>query len=263
MNRKLEKLAGTYAAALLLTSTALAEESTKNNSLADNGTNRSEVPTAKLMPTTKTSELMGKNVKNLQGEKIGDVTDIIVDLAASRVVAVIISSGGFLGVGDELSIVPPAALRFVDGSDHLQLDVSKETLSQAPRFKSNEWPDLTKAGYLVSVYSAYKVEAYSDKSTQQKADNAAVNRRDRDNNKPTAFDQGNSDDDVAITTQIRKDIMAQKDISLNGQNVKIITKNGHVTLRGPVNTAEEKRVICDLAIKATSKENVDDQLEVK
>lgn len=79
----------------------------------------------------------------------------------------------------------------------------------------------------------------------------------------TPMDQGSSKDDLEITTQIRKAIIAQKGMSVNAQNVKIITTNGRVTLRGPVNTADEKRIIEEFAIKATRKGSVDNQLEVK
>lgn len=50
---------------------------------------------------------------------------------------------------------------------------------------------------------------------------------------------------------------------MNAKNVKIITIDGRVTLRGPVNTAEEKRLIGDIAIHIAQLENVDNQLEVK
>ncbi|MEO8617092.1 MAG: PRC-barrel domain-containing protein [Luteolibacter sp.] len=263
MKRKLELLGGTYAAALMLTTAALAvEPATDNPTVEDNAASSAPI-TSNFGRTSKASLLMGKNVKNLQGETLGDINDIIVDLAAGRIVAVVISSGGFLGMGNELSIVPPGALHFSAGGDALLLDVSKETLSQAPHFKSSEWPDLSKAGYVSSVYSAYKQAPYTNQYVPSQADNTARNTRDRDANKPTPLDQGNSQSDLEITAKIRKDIMAQPDISMNAQNVKIITTNGHVTLRGPVESAEEKRLVCDLAIKATHKDSVDDQLEVK
>jgi len=90
---------------------------------------------------------MGTPVKNLQDEKLGKVENILVDLPSGRVVAVIVSSGGFLGMGDELSAVPPTALRFTTDRDTLQLDASKEMLSSAPHFKANEWPDLGQPSY--------------------------------------------------------------------------------------------------------------------
>ena len=52
-------------------------------------------------------------------------------------------------------------------------------------------------------------------------------------------------------------------MSVNAQNVKIITKDGQVTLRGPVKTAEEKRLIGEIAERIARAENVDNQLEVK
>jgi hyperosmotically inducible protein len=67
---------------------------------------------------------------------------------------------------------------------------------------------------------------------------------------------------VDTTAQIRKEIMADSGMTINAENVKIITLNGHVTLRGPVNTAEEKRRIAEIANRIASAGNVDNQLEV-
>jgi hyperosmotically inducible periplasmic protein len=52
-------------------------------------------------------------------------------------------------------------------------------------------------------------------------------------------------------------------MSMNARNVKVITRDGRVTLRGPVNTAEEKRLIGEIAERSASAGNVDNQLEVK
>jgi osmotically-inducible protein OsmY len=68
---------------------------------------------------------------------------------------------------------------------------------------------------------------------------------------------------VDTTAQIRKEIVAGKTMSINAKNVKIITNNGQVTLRGPVNTSEEKRLIGEIADRIARSENVDNQLEVK
>jgi osmotically-inducible protein OsmY len=66
-----------------------------------------------------------------------------------------------------------------------------------------------------------------------------------------------------MTAQIRKEVVGTKGLSVNAQNVKIITNAGKVTLRGPVNTADEKRLIGDIATKYAQPGNVDNQLEVK
>ncbi len=94
------------------------------------------------------------------------------------------------------------------------------------------------------------------------ADNTARNVRDRNDATLTPFDQGNSKADVDTTAQIRKGILASRDMSVNAKNVKIITNNGRVTLRGPVQSEEEKRLIGEIANRIAQSENVDNQLEV-
>jgi osmotically-inducible protein OsmY len=113
------------------------------------------------------------------------------------------------------------------------------------------------------VYHAYKVEPYFNTDTTTDADNTRRNVRDRDNGTLTPLDQGNSHADVNTTAQIRKEIIADSGMSVNAQNVKIITIDGRVTLRGPVNSEEEKRLIGEIADRVAHAGNVDNQLEVK
>jgi hypothetical protein len=115
---------------------------------------------------------MGTAVNNLQNEKLGNVENLLVDLPSGRVVAVIVSSGGFLGMGDELSAIPPTALRFTTDRDTLQLDTSKEMLSSAPHFKANQWPDFS-AKYARSV-SRHKVEPYFTSNATSEPDNTGA-----------------------------------------------------------------------------------------
>ena len=184
-------------------------------------------------------------------------------MESGRIVALIVSSGGFLGIGDELSAVPPTALRFNTDRDTLQLDATKEMLSNAPHFKADQWPDFGQPDYAGGVYRAYQVEPYFTTNVTTKADNTARNVRDRNDQTLTPFDQGNSKADVATTAQIRKEIVADENMSVNAKNVKIITTEGRVTLRGPVDSAEEKRLIGEIADRIARAGNVDNQLEVK
>ena len=87
--------------------------------------------------------------------------------------------------------------------------------------------------------------------------------RDRDGRNLTPMDQGNNAEDIRITAQIRKEVVANHGLSMNAKNVKIITQNGKVTLRGPVNTQEEKDTIGDIATRIAQAGNVDNELEVK
>jgi peptidoglycan hydrolase-like protein with peptidoglycan-binding domain len=94
------------------------------------------------------------------------------------------------------------------------------------------------------------------------ADNSGKNVRDRQNSTMTPGDQSNAKSDMAITQAIRKAVVADKGLSTNAHNVKIITKNGVVTLRGPVKTAEEKNTIAAKAEGAAGVKSVDNQLEI-
>lgn len=222
-------------------------------------TGESLISSARPSQIQMASKFIGTPVKNLQEEKLGTVDNLLLDLPAGRVVAVIVSSGGFLGMGDELSAVPSAALLLNADRDALKLDASKEMLSSAPHFKANQWPDFAESSYASGIYQAYKIEPYFTTDV----DNTARNVRDGNVRTLTSFDQGNSQADVSVTAQIRKEIIANKKMTVNAQNVKIITQKGHVTLRGPVNTVEEKRLIEEIATRIAGITNVDNQLEVK
>jgi hypothetical protein len=205
---------------------------------------------------------MGTSVKNLQDENLGKVQNFAVDLPAGRIVAVIVSSGGFMGIDNELSVVPPTALRFDAEHDTFQLDASKEILVSSPHFKANEWPDLNQPDYFSSVYRAYHVKPYFTTDPTIGADDTRRKVRDRDSRRPSPLDQGNDQADVDTTARIRKEINADSGMTTDANNVKIITLDGHVTLRGPVNTADEKTRIGEIADRIASAGNVDDQLEV-
>jgi osmotically-inducible protein OsmY len=95
------------------------------------------------------------------------------------------------------------------------------------------------------------------------ADNTAKNERDRSGETQTSGDQSNSPGDLKITAAIRQAIVGEKSLSMTAKNVKIITADGMVTLRGPVNSAEEKAMIAKLAHSAAGGAKIDNQLEVK
>jgi hyperosmotically inducible periplasmic protein len=96
-----------------------------------------------------------------------------------------------------------------------------------------------------------------------KADNTAVNERDRSRETQTSGDQSNSSADLKITQAIRQALMKDGELSTTAKNVKIITNNGQVTLRGPVKNAQEKAKIDQLARSAAGGAKIDDQLDVK
>lgn len=99
-------------------------------------------------------------------------------------------------------------------------------------------------------------------STNVAADNSGRNARDRDGATKTSGDQSENEADRALTQRIRQAITSDDALSTNGQNVKIITSDGKVTLRGPVKSAKEKADIAAKATQIAGVKQVDNQLEV-
>ncbi len=123
------------------------------------------------------------------------------------------------------------------------------------------------AGMLPTLRShlakAKELGAESTTDDTSDADNTERNTRDRDGGTLTPLDQGDSKADTETTAQIRKAILDVEGLSLNAKNVKVITKDGLVTLRGPVKSAEEKRQIGEIATRIAGDDKTDNQLEVK
>jgi hyperosmotically inducible periplasmic protein len=121
---------------------------------------------------------------------------------------------------------------------------------------------MKKLAAAITVVAAVTVSAPTIRAADYPADNSGKNVRDRQDTTATSGDQSNAKSDVAITQAIRKAVVADKKLSTNAHNVKIITANGAVTLRGPVNNTEEKRNIGEKAKHAAGVKSVDNQLEI-
>jgi hyperosmotically inducible periplasmic protein len=96
----------------------------------------------------------------------------------------------------------------------------------------------------------------------QDYDNTGRNVRDRDSRAITPFDQSESSADRTITQNIRQAIMDDGALSTNAKNIKIITIKGVVTLRGPVDSAQEKNAILRKVNNVQGIVSVDNQLEI-
>jgi osmotically-inducible protein OsmY len=117
------------------------------------------------------------------------------------------------------------------------------------------------------VFGGYTGTAHSAASTasppaQMAPDNTGRNVRDRGGATLTAGDQSESKADRTLTQKIRKAVMADKSLSTTAKNVKIITINGVVTLRGPVKSPQEKGSIETKAQRLAGMTKVDNQLEI-
>jgi len=96
-----------------------------------------------------------------------------------------------------------------------------------------------------------------------KPDNSAINERDRSGETETSGDQSNSSADLKITQAIRQALVKDSELSMTAKNIKVITNNGQVTLRGPVKNAQEKAKIDQLAKSAAGGAQIDNQVDVK
>jgi osmotically-inducible protein OsmY len=110
--------------------------------------------------------------------------------------------------------------------------------------------------------SALAVTAFAQDNSPA-ADNSGRNTRDRSSETQTSGDQSNSKPDIQITAAIRRAVTHEGSLSMMAKNVKIITENGTVTLRGPVKTDAEKTKIGELAMANSGQAKIDNQLEVK
>ena len=102
-----------------------------------------------------------------------------------------------------------------------------------------------------------------DSSTTPAPDNTKVNDRDRSKAESTADQQKENRSDREITRDIRRSIVQDKSLSTYAHNIKVISQNGMVTLKGPVRSEEEKSAIEGKAAEIAGKDKVTSQLEVK
>ena len=100
-------------------------------------------------------------------------------------------------------------------------------------------------------------------SNSTEADNTKQNSSDQNKNTETAEKQSNSKDDLALTQKIRQAVMKDGSLSMNAKNAKIIAQDGKITLKGPVDSQQEKDTIGAAAGEIAGKDKVDNQLEVK
>ena len=114
-------------------------------------------------------------------------------------------------------------------------------------------------GFLVPLGSS---SAQTDAGAPPAADNSAMNQRDAGHETLTPMDQSSKPTDVNMTREIRRAIVKDDQLSMDAKNIKIITVDGAVTLRGPVKSEQEKADIAAKAAQLAGDSNVHNDLEV-
>ena len=100
------------------------------------------------------------------------------------------------------------------------------------------------------------------KQSQQAPDNTKINQRDRNKSEPTADQQKDNRSDRELARQIRRAIVKDKSLSTYAHNIKVIAQDGMVTLKGPVNTQEEKQAIEAKASAIAGQGKITNEIEV-
>lgn len=124
--------------------------------------------------------------------------------------------------------------------------------------------NLTLALTCVSALAADpKAPATSTETVSTRADNTAINQRDKSGATQTPQDQSNQEQDRKLLASVRRAIVAEKSISTKGRNAKVMVEGGVVTLRGPVKSAEEKALVESITKQVDGVKKIDNQLDVK
>ncbi|HQZ27553.1 MAG TPA: PRC-barrel domain-containing protein [Verrucomicrobiales bacterium] len=225
-------------------------------------------PDSRNLRVVRASKILGLTVKNLQDESIGDIYEVILNGSHDRVLSVVVSSGGFLGIGDTLSVLPAESVTVT--KDAVVVNATKETLEKSPRFNADAWKEsVNDPDYLVNIYAPYQfrgdtksdVDVSRDRVKDGK-DSAETDTREHKKNpsEVTAQDQKNNPEDLAVTMNIRRKIVPDDNLSFSARNIRVITQGGKTTLAGQVASKEEMDRILSITKDEAPSEDVINQL---
>jgi sporulation protein YlmC with PRC-barrel domain len=104
--------------------------------------------------------LTGDEVRNRANEKLGEITDIMLDVPTGRVAYAVMSVGGVLGVGAKLFAIPWSAMQLDTANKCFRLDIAKERFDEAPGFDKDHWPSMADQRWAEDVHSFYDARPY-------------------------------------------------------------------------------------------------------
>ena len=100
------------------------------------------VSVAELQGVLRADELIGRDIRNMENEDLGEVDDVVVATSDAGTSYAIVAYGGFLGIGEEQVAVPLSSLRLTESRDVLVLDISEDAFEAAPRFERDDMSSL-------------------------------------------------------------------------------------------------------------------------
>jgi sporulation protein YlmC with PRC-barrel domain len=117
-------------------------------------------PSRQTFRIQKASDLIGKPVQNPDGERLGEVQDLAIDGEHGRVAYVVLSMGGFLGMGEKWFAIPTGALTLPKSAEHFVLAIDKDRLKSAAGFNKDEWPAMGDSAWGMQTHKFYGVQPY-------------------------------------------------------------------------------------------------------
>ncbi|UZR29804.1 PRC-barrel domain-containing protein [Methylococcus mesophilus] len=102
---------------------------------------RAQESNESMQQVSRASKIIGTQVKNPNGENLGDIKELVLDPESGQVVYAVVSFGGVFGMGNKLFAIPWNALNWTRDKKYYVLDLDKETLKKAPGFDKKHWPD--------------------------------------------------------------------------------------------------------------------------
>ena len=140
-------------------STSGAEPATGGASIIGAERRRSNGPGPEIMDA---ATLDGDTVVNSSGEALGKIEAIMLDVSGGRIAYVVLSFGGFIGVGAKYFAVPWSAFTLDAGEKRFILDVSKDRLENAPGFDKDHWPSMADRTWAMEIHAYYDAAPYWD-----------------------------------------------------------------------------------------------------
>ena len=114
----------------------------------------------KFRRTLGATTLIHDKVVNFNGEHVGRIEELMVDVTTGRVAYAVLSYGGLLGFGRKLFAVPWSALTVDEDKKVFVVNVQRESLEKMPGFDKDHWPDLNDLDYAIGVYRQWGVTPF-------------------------------------------------------------------------------------------------------
>jgi sporulation protein YlmC with PRC-barrel domain len=121
---------------------------------------RAEAATRGAPRVMRSSTIVGSAVRNLKGDDLGKIQELMIDVATGRIAYAVLAYGGFLGMGDKLFAIPWEALMAKSDERQFVLDLDEETLKTAPGFDRDHYPTTADTNWLSNVYTHYGYTPY-------------------------------------------------------------------------------------------------------